>query len=160
MNRLVALLLLVAVSFPISPVTACDQALLTPARAFLSADYVFRGRVENLQYLDNPEQEIPEPRIIVTFSVSAVWKGKSEKQILIHTTHNKTTCNGYVFRAGQEYLVYAQRNRRAENFLARFFAPKKPTIGVKVFGGTKPIADAEADMDYLATISGARTGSE
>jgi len=132
-------------------VCACDKPSLGPAAAFKEADVVFRGVVENLRYLDDPEKTKTEPRIIVTFKVSKVWKGAVDKTLVIQTTHNKTTCNGYVFKYGEEYLVYSRYNRRSENFFAKLFAPAKPTLGVKVYGGTKPISGAGADLKYLDT---------
>lgn len=128
---------------------ACDKKPLVPSEALVESDVVFRGVVDNLQYLDHPEKSETEPRIIVTFRISEVWKGPADKILTIHTTHNKTTCNGYVFKAGEEYLVYARYNRRADNFLAKLFAPEHPTLGVKVYGGTKPIAKAEEDLKQL-----------
>ncbi len=130
-------------------VLACDKTELEPAKAFNTADVIFRGNVENLQYLDDPETTKVEPRIIVTFRVSKVWKGPLEKSLTIHTTYNKSTCNGYAFISGREYLVYARFNRRADNFLAKLFAPDKPTLGVKVYGGTKPISRAENNLKHL-----------
>lgn len=130
-------------------VMACEKTELAPVEAFNAADVIFRGNVENLQYLDDPKTTIIEPRIIVTFKISRVWKGPPEKSLTIHTTYNKSTCNGYAFISGREYLVYASFNRRADNFLARLFAPGKSTLGVKVYGGTKPISQAEKDLEYL-----------
>ncbi len=128
---------------------ACDIKQLTPSKALSEADVVFRGVVDNLQYLDNPEKTETEPRIIVTFKVLELWKGPADKIVTLHTTHNKFTCNGYVFKAGGEYLVYSRYNRRADNFLAKLFAPEKPTLGVKIYSGTKPISLAEGDLKLL-----------
>lgn len=129
--------------------TACDKPVLAPATAFESADVVFRGKIENLRYLDNPEQTKLEPKIIVTFLVSEVWKGKAEKNTIIHTTHNKSTCNGYVFQSGKEYLVYSWINKRSDNSIAKLFAQKSPTLGIKVYAGTKPITEALEDLKFL-----------
>jgi len=128
---------------------ACDKPQLAPAAAFSSADVVFRGKVENLRYLDNPDDSKLEPRIQVIFKVDEFWKGKVEKTVTIHTTHNKSSCNGFVFKSGENYLVYVRFNRRADNFLARLFAPDKPMWGIKVYGGTKPLSEAKADLTFL-----------
>lgn len=128
---------------------ACDKRQLAPSEALAEADVVFRGVVDNLFYLDHPEKSEIEPRIVVTFKVSEVWKGTADKIVTIHTTHNKSTCNGYVFKAGEEYLVYSRYNRRADNFLAKLFAPETPTLGIKIYGGTKPISNAAEDVKVL-----------
>ncbi len=127
----------------------CNKSKLSPPEAFKEADIVFRGNIENLQYLDNPERTKTEPRIIVTFSVSKVWKGTADEVLTIHTTYNKSTCNGYAFKAGKEYLVYSRYNRRKNNFLAKLFSPDNPKLGVKVYAGTKLITDANEDIKYL-----------
>lgn len=128
---------------------ACDKAPLNPPKAFTEADIIFHGKVENLRYLDDPDKTKTEPRIIVTFRALEIWKGTEDKTLILHTTHNKSTCNGYVFKAGEDYLVYARYNRRAKKFLAKFYAPDNPTHGVKVYGGTKLIDEANEDLKYL-----------
>ena len=128
---------------------ACHKAHLNPREAFKEADIIFRGKVENLRYLDAPNKTKTEPRIIVTFRTSEIWKGTADNTLTLHTTHNKSTCNGYIFKVGEEYLVYSHYNRRADNFLAKLFAPDTPTLGVKVYGGTKHISNAKQDLKYL-----------
>ena len=128
---------------------ACDKTRLEPSEAFNKADVVFKGKVENLRYLDEPDKTKTEPKIIVTFVVSEIWKGPEGQIITIHTTHNRTTCNGFVFKSGEEYLVYSRYSQREDNFLAKLFAPDRPTLGVKVYGGTKLISEAEKDLKYL-----------
>lgn len=90
-----------------------------------------------------------EPRIIVTFSTIESFKGAPENQVILHTTHHKWSCNGYIFQAGKAYLVYASENRRGKGWLARLFGPDKPRIGVKVYAGTKPASEAGTDLEYL-----------
>ncbi len=143
------IILFIMISSCIHTAIACDKSQLKPSQALNEADVVFRGKVENLQYLDDPNKTKTEPRIIVTFSATEVWKGKADKTISLHTTHNKSTCNGFVFKAGEEYLVYAGYNRRADNFLAKLFAPDNPALGVKVYGGTKLITEAKEDLAQL-----------
>jgi len=130
---------------------ACDKSPLSLSDSSSVADVIFQGEIENLQYLDDPNQTKTEPRIIVTFSVEKVWKGVVGKTITIQTTHNKSTCNGYEFKAGVEYLVYSQYNKRADNFLAKLFSPSQPTLGIKVYTGTKLLSDAKHDLAYLGS---------
>jgi len=141
------LMLLTATSF------ACEKEPLIPPKALAEADMVFRGVVENLVYLDNPEKSKTDPRVIVTIGVKQVWKGPAQQVVTLHTTHNRTGCNGYEFKAGKEYLVYSRYNHRADTFLAKLFAPKVPTLGVKTYGGTKSIESAEEDLKFLGNGS-------
>ncbi|PCJ32934.1 MAG: hypothetical protein COA90_01490 [Gammaproteobacteria bacterium] len=145
------LILFLISTFSYSAIAACDKAVLQPSEAFTQADIVFHGKVANLQYLDDPEQLVPEPRIMVTFEVYEQWKGQlSKEQTIIHTTHNKSSCNGYAFKAGEEYLVYSRYNNKAESFLAKLFTSDKPaTLGIKVYAGTKLYSDADNDLKFL-----------
>ena len=81
-----------------------------------------------------------------------VWKGAADKALTCYTTHNKTTCNGYVINDDKEYLVYSRYNRRADTFVAKLFASDEPTLGVKVYGGTKLIAEAQEDIKFLSKV--------
>lgn len=135
--------------FIASATFACDKTPLDPAAAWHEADVVFHGKVETIQYLDDPQQTKTEPRIIVSFKVFEVWKGQLDKHVNLHTTHNKTSCNGFVFNSAEEYLIYARFNRRADNFFARWFAPDQPTLGVKVYAGTKLLSQASKDLKRL-----------
>jgi len=144
--------LLITLSVVSNEATACDKSRLSGETAFEFATSIFRGKVENLQYLDPPEKNIPEPRIIVTFKVDEVFKGELEDQVVIHTTHNKGSCNGYVFTAGQEYLVYTKENKKIKGLLAFFIGDQPTKTGVKVFAGTKPLTNAASDIAYLETL--------
>ncbi len=131
---------------------ACDKEILSGKNALDAASMVFQGKVENLQYLDSPEQTDLEPRIIVTFSVNKLFKGEAGKQVIIHTTHNKSSCNGYVFEAGKEYLVYTKENKKRSRLIAFFFPSSSTTparIGINVYGGTKPLSKATTDINFL-----------
>lgn len=148
MSRKLTLFILLYICSTIVAI-ACDKQQLTPSEAFKDADIVFRGKIENLRYLDNPKTSKAEPRVIVTFTVLESWKGTVDTTITIHTTHNKFSCNGFVFQTSKEYLVYSRLNRRSDNFIAKLFAPGKPTPGIKKFGGTKLISDAVEDLKFL-----------
>ena len=127
---------------------SCKQPQFTIEQAFQQADEIFSGKVENIQYLDSPEQEYPDPRIIVTLSVTRTWKGTAQVKLQLHTTHNKHTCNGYAFTAGEHYLVFARYNSR-KNFLGRLSGSDKQTLGVKKMEGTRLLKDAEQDIQWL-----------
>lgn len=130
---------------------ACDKENLSTDEAFKTAELVFLGKISNLRYLDDIEQTKVEPRIIVTFKTEQFWKGQKQDKIILHTTHNKGSCNGFVFNAGEKYLVYAVKQKRADNFLAKLFEKKEPTIGVKIYGGTKLLSEAKNEINKLNT---------
>ncbi len=128
---------------------ACDKEELADKSAYDFATSIFQGKVENLQYLDPPDKDQLEPKIIVTFSVSKAFKGEPGDQVILHTTHNKWSCNGYVFKAGNEYLVYTKQNKKIGGFLSKFFGEQPTRTGVKVYAGTKPIENAKTDLAYF-----------
>jgi len=142
------LLLFLLVTFNLH-VYACDTNEISPEEAFKSADLVFSGKITNLKYLDDVEQTKVEPRIIVTFKTEQFWKGQKQKEVMLHTTHNKGSCNGFVFDSGEKYLVYAVKQKRADNFLAQLFAKKGHTIGVRIYGGTKLLNQAKEEIKNL-----------
>ncbi|MCW8929408.1 MAG: hypothetical protein OQL19_04105 [Gammaproteobacteria bacterium] len=142
------LLLFIFITFNLQAY-ACDKSNLSPVEAFKSADLIFSGKITNLRYLDEIEKSQVEPRIIVTFKTEQFWKGHKQEEVLLHTTHNKGSCNGFVFNAGEKYLVYAVKQKKADNFLAKLFAKKEATIGVKIYGGTKLLNEAKEEINNL-----------
>ncbi len=101
-----------------------------------SSDAVFSGKVNKIKYLDDPQQVSPEPRIIVTFDVSQWWKGQNEKQAVLHTVYNTSTCNGYRFKENEEYLVYASKQEDG-------------TLGTSVCSRTNVLTQATEDIALL-----------
>ena len=125
---------------------ACDCAGPRGKDALVNADLAFSGRVIKIQYLDDRDQENPEPRIIVTFRVYRVWKGEPRRRMSLHTVLNKWTCNGYWFKEDEEYLVFAHAGGAEA---AKMFPKAGNTFGVKLCGGTFPLADAQGDVKEL-----------
>ncbi|HWN11070.1 MAG TPA: hypothetical protein VNO50_17660 [Pyrinomonadaceae bacterium] len=112
---------------------ACSCLSNPSGKEALKASRVaFRGTVTNIDYLDI-DTPLSEPRIVVTISVSRVWKGFVRKTVVLHTVYNKTTCEGYYFKTGEDYLVFAYPN---EEFLAPKFLPAKKTLGTNYCNGT------------------------
>jgi len=142
------LITLLLITFSLQ-VYACDKSTLAFDEAFNTADFVFSGEITNLRYLDDVEQSRLEPRMIVTFKTERFWKGQEKAEVILHTTHNRGSCNGFVFNETEQYLVYAVLQKRANTFLTKFFAKKEPTIGVKIYGGTKLLSSAKEDVQNL-----------
>jgi len=125
---------------------ACDCVGPRGKDALINAKVAFSGKVIKIKYVDNRKQANPEPRIIVTFRVYQVWKGKPTNKIVLHTVFNKWTCNGYTFKEGEEYLVFAVANDSAT---AKRFPKARNTLGVSTCGGTYPLVDAQRDLKAL-----------
>ena len=117
--------------------------------AVKGARVAFRGTVTKVDYLDEDTPQ-SEPRIVVTFSVSRVWKGTVGREFILHTLYNKYTCKGYYFKKDKEYLVFAYPN---EEFMANRFLPTKNTWGTNYCNGT---SDIESAKDYLSEIGKGR----
>ena len=63
----------------------------------------------------------------MTFEVYRWWKGPPKKSVVLHTIYNKWSCEGYFFKEGEEYLVFAYRNREQ---MAERFPFAKDTLAV------------------------------
>lgn len=125
---------------------ACDCVGPRGKAALVNAKVAFSGKVIKIKYLDNREQANREPRIIVTFRVYRVWKGEPKRTVVLHTVFNKWTCNGYWFKEGEEYLVFAHAN---DSEAAKMFPKAKNTMGVGTCSGTFPLAAARGDVKEL-----------
>ena len=80
---------------------------------------MFRGRVERIEHAQLLERtdavtgakEMVPPesgdRTVVTFRVSAVWKGPSRNTLQVMSVARGVLCPGYEFKQGREYVVYA-----------------------------------------------------
>ena len=156
---IIALSLLGFLAIVSSQALACSCLSDPRAREAIKASHLaFRGTVTNVDYLDTDTPQ-SEPRIIVTFSVSRVWKGPARREIVLHTVYNKFTCQGYYFKKGEEYLVFAYPN---EEFLANKFLPEKKTLGTNYCNGTTVIDEASGGRraqflrDYLREMGRGR----
>ena len=124
---------------------ACSCSGPRGKKALKGAATAFSGKATKVEYLDADEPQV-EPRIIVTFEVYRWWKGSPKKSVVIHTVYNKWTCEGYYFKEGEEYLVFAYKNR---GHMAEKFAPAKDTLGVNYCGATGPLAYAKEELREL-----------
>jgi hypothetical protein len=127
---------------------ACECLGPRGKAALANANVAFSGKAIKVEYLDRREQVNPEPRIIVTFRVYRVWKGEPTRDVVLHTVFNKWTCNGYGFKEGEEYLVFATPSA---SDAAKMFPNAKNTLGVSTCGGTLPLADAQGDVKELGS---------
>ncbi|HEX8500199.1 MAG TPA: hypothetical protein VF659_06360 [Pyrinomonadaceae bacterium] len=123
---------------------ACSCLAPRAKKRVEGAAAAFSGKVSKVEYLD-PDEERVEPRIVVTFEVYRSWKGPRDRSVVLHTVYNKWTCEGYFFKEGEEYLVFAGENR---GHTAERFAPAKDTLGTSPCA-TKELARAEEELREL-----------
>jgi hypothetical protein len=98
---------------------ACECIEVAQPVAFRGAVVVFRGRVEQVEHMTLVESVDPRTgekvlrppetsdHTVVTFKVSAVWKGPARQVLKVHATAKAAICSGYAFEEGREYVVYA-----------------------------------------------------
>ena len=125
-----------------SKAIACDCTGPRGKAAVKASFVAFRGIVTKVEYLD-PDTAQSEPRIIVTFSVSRVWKGLVRSEVVLHTIYNKYSCAGFYFQKGKEYLVFAYPN---EEDMAKKFPLAKKSLGTNICNGTNLIELAKDDL--------------
>lgn len=112
--------------------------------ALSKVNAVFVGEVTDVKYIDDPDQNSPEPRIIVKLKVKKVWKGPLEKEFTLHTVFNKWSGDGYFFSKGQEYLVFADKVKRSS-----LFPKEKGVYEVKLCKGTRYLSESG---DYIKEL--------
>jgi len=71
---------------------------------FDSADYVFYGIVEKIDYIGVNKSK-SEPDIDVYFDIRGNWKGKYGDKPL-RTIYNKYSCEGYFFKENNGYILF------------------------------------------------------
>ena len=82
----------------------------TSKQSFDASDAVFLGTVENVAWIYNPPSPTEMSGVeyyIATLRVKQAWKGVKQPIIKMYTIEG-AAC-GYDFKAGQEYLVYANQ---------------------------------------------------
>ena len=132
---------------------SCKCAPFPLANRLNSTDAIFSGKTVKVKFLDSPKQNSPEPRIIVTFDVYRFWKGPVGKRFILYTVANKWSCDGFGFREGSEYLVFAY-NYTQESKIDRlikfdFSAFGKDIFGTSLCNGTKLLSDAQEELKEL-----------
>ena len=66
---------------------------------------VFLGKVTEI-YFYNSKNKMGDQRIKVKFDILNQWKG-SKTQNQLFTVYNESSCWGYWFKEGEEYVIYA-----------------------------------------------------
>jgi hypothetical protein len=105
----------------------CECAELRQQVAFKYAVVVFQGTVTHIDHLNPIDEQpktgavqgVPIPRevddhTVATFRVTRAWKGPVKNGIKVYATARPSMCDGYKFKDGVEYVVYASLNLHPE----------------------------------------------
>lgn len=136
----------------------CRELTLDEARAW--ADVVFSGTVLRIEYVETDGDWLfDDPRIVVTFRVSAYWKGEVGQTITLHTVSNRMSCRGYSFNQGENFIVYAKKGKAKQWFDGGGRRPTLKGIGIlkpdddiletNICSRTNRLANAENDLKAL-----------
>ncbi len=111
---------------------ACDCAEPgTPSEELKEATAVFSGIVADIDRIDS---DLTEYEYKVRFYVEKIWKGISDKTVVVSTGMGGGDC-GYEFREGERYFVYTHGD--------------SSSLGVGICSRTKPLSAAEDDLSSL-----------
>lgn len=91
------------------PAFACSCVGGSVKDDFRGANAVFTGRVTKIEVVD-PMPNGHDRTMIVSFQVSAFWKGVSSQPVMVKTHTLGSNC-GFPFQVGQEYLVFAAKTK-------------------------------------------------
>lgn len=86
---------------------ACSCHLGSVEDKLKDAESVFLGKVRSVVVLDE-KNGFGENRVIVKLDVEKSFKN-ADTLITLDTFDNRVSCEGYWFKEGQEYLVYAYK---------------------------------------------------
>lgn len=109
---------------------------------------VFLGTATRVEFLDALEDDQAEPRIIVDFAVHRSWGDEIPSRITLHTYYNRIECEGYWFREGVAYLLFAYEYGEAET---RWRDPEWPQAGTfgTLYCGVYELTPAMVQMGRL-----------
>jgi hypothetical protein len=113
----------------VTRIPACECGEGQPQHALKYAAIVFQGKVTEIDHLnpiDPPDskpgdvRQVSIPRqindhTVVTFRVTRAWRGPVTREIKVYATARPSMCDGYKFRDGVEYVVYASTNLYIES---------------------------------------------
>jgi len=109
---------------------------------------VFLGTVTRVEFLDALEDDRAEPRIIVDFAVRRSWGDELPSRITLHTYFGRIECEGYRFREGVAYLLFAYVNGEDEVWVRDPEWPQAGTFGTDSCG-VHELTGAMVQMERL-----------
>src|SRR5262249_2372653 len=128
---------------------ACTRPLL-PCEAYWQVEAVFIGTAKDLSWIEFEEKleglVLKRRRPVFSFSVDKAFRGVNGEQVAVMTEIGGGDC-GYDFKIGERYLIYAYRDQR-----------KKEMLSTSVCARTRPVRDADEDLEYIRGVSKASPG--
>ena len=88
-------------------VLACDCVAPSVSISLSNSDAVFTGRVTKRIRLHSAQGT--RPLYAVHFAVAETWKGPQTADVTIYDASPRGDCEGFGFKQGNEYLVFARR---------------------------------------------------
>ncbi|MEW5819766.1 MAG: hypothetical protein AB1782_06210 [Cyanobacteriota bacterium] len=149
-STIILTLLTLTITVNIQQTISCSCALPESAITALNkSTVVFSGKAIKVKYIDPQTQDSPEPRIIVTFKVDQVWKGKVGKTFEIQTVFNKWTCRGFFFAEGNEYLVFSYLRKNDPSEYPNFDKKYSNIYDVSLCSGTNLLSQSKSFLEEL-----------
>ena len=143
---LIAVCVLTILHLGAAEAAACSCVPTTIAENIERAGAIFAGKVTAINYPDEPRNPFGERRVLASVEISRVWKREAGREAVVSTWEDLSSCDGYNFHVGQEYLVFADT--------IRVIGPlgKEPEYrfeGVSWCGGTKTLRSASDELKAL-----------
>ena len=146
MKKIFLLLLLIGSLLVVNTtvVNACSCIQPAPPQESLEqSTSVFAGKVIDIDVPSGIVVSSADP-VKVTFEVSKIWKGTNYKTLVVTTSRYEESC-GYLFKQGEEYIVYTYG--------------EGDKLNTGICSRTKLLANAQEDLrelgeDNLPTNSG------
>ncbi|MDZ7611875.1 MAG: hypothetical protein U5L10_03870 [Candidatus Moranbacteria bacterium] len=138
MKKIILLLFIMGSLFVVNTaiVTACSCVQpASPQESLEQSTAVFAGKVIDVDVPSGLVVSSADP-VKVTFEVSKIWKGPDYKTLVLTTARDEASC-GYSFKENEEYIVYAYG--------------EEDTLSTDICSRTKPLANAEEDLQDLGT---------
>lgn len=136
---------LIAICFPANlAATTCIEA--SQRQAFRHAFAVFRGTVVQVQNMDAGERSEP---MLVTFKVDRGWKGPVAETMRVFVFGSPPLGDGYHFREGQRYIVYATNDVPQDWDLLRKFRGGSVVYGIGSMCPWRVRADVDEESRKL-----------
>jgi Carboxypeptidase regulatory-like domain len=128
---------------------ACTRPPL-PCEAYWQVEAVFIGTAKELSWIEFEEKleniVLKRKRPVFRFSVDQAFRGVNGAQVAVMTGIGGGDC-GYDFKIGEQYLIYAYRDQQ-----------KKEMLSTSVCTRTRPIRNADEDLEYIQGLSKASPG--
>jgi hypothetical protein len=123
-----------------------------PCQSFWNTDVVFSGRVTEIGtapdrpvFKDDGKLIAAFPMRAVRFAVDESFRGTVEKSLEVETGMGGGDC-GFQFESGQNYLVYAYRNKETGK------------LGTGICTRTQVLSKAAEDLEYFRGLKEAKAG--